>query len=63
MDKKADISDFDKGQIVVLNEGYSQIQIAKCLKISRHAIQNVLQCPLPNGLACRSKWGQIQRTT
>lgn len=48
MGQKADISDFIKGQIHTLKEeGYSQVQISKRLKISRHAVQNALRDPTP----------------
>jgi len=46
MGRKADISDFVKGKIHVLKEeGYSQVQIASRLKISRCAVQNALRQP------------------
>jgi transposase len=46
MGRKADITDFVRGKIHVLKEeGYSQVQIASRLKISRCSVQNALRQP------------------
>jgi len=64
MGKKADITEFVKGQICALkDEGYSQVVIAKRLKISRHAVQNVLRPSAAASIPCRSQTGRIRKTT
>jgi transposase len=60
MGKKPDINDFVKGQIVTLNaERYSQRDIAKKLKISRGAVENVLRS---GGVSRRSNCKGVQKT-
>jgi transposase len=64
MGRKADITDFVKGQITALKaEGYSQSVIATRLGISRCAVQNALREPAADGLPRRSKTGRIRKTT
>ena len=44
MGKKPDLSELVKGQTVALDaEGYSQVEIARHLTISRCSVQNVLK--------------------
>jgi transposase len=60
MGKKPDINDFVKGQIVTLNaERYSQRDIAKKLKISRGAVENVLRS---GGVSRRSNCKGVRKT-
>jgi len=61
MGKKPDKSNFLKGQVAALNnEGYSQSEIARRLKISRCAVQNVLKS---SGATRRSKCRGVRKTT
>lgn len=63
MGRKADISDFVKGQIHTLkSEGYSQIKIAAHLKISRCAVQNALCDPPDDGRPRRCQTGRKRKT-
>jgi hypothetical protein len=64
MGRKADISDFVKGQICALRaEGYAQTVIAIRLKVSRHAVQNALRESPADNLPRRSKTGHKRKTT
>jgi hypothetical protein len=64
MGRKADISDFVKGQICALRaEGYAQTVIAIHLKVSRHAVQNALRESPADNLLRRSKTGRKRKTT
>ena len=64
MGRKADISDFVKGQICALHgEGYAQTVIARRLKVSRHAVQSALRESPVDNLPRRSKTGRKRKTT
>ena len=64
MGRKADISDFVKGQIYALKqEGYSQTAISYRLKISRKAVQISLRSPPVDGIPRLSKTGRKRITT
>jgi transposase len=61
MGKKRDLPDFLKGKInALINEGYSQRQVASRLNISRGAVRNVISS---NGSSNRRNCGRKRKTT